>query len=98
MSVKLPEASLKFSAHITATDCIGTRIRVKMEFNSILYICSIFFPAIIHSLLYFKCTFHSVICSNETTTEKTLSFHTPQNPKILERINKQWTIASSALN
>lgn len=26
------------------------------------------------------------------------SFHTPQNPKILERINKQWTIASSALN
>lgn len=43
MGVKLPEASLKFSAHITATDCIGTRIRVKMEFNSILYIRSIFF-------------------------------------------------------
>lgn len=42
MGVKLPQASLKFSAHITATDCIGTQIRVKMEFNSIVYICSFF--------------------------------------------------------
>lgn len=41
--VKLPEASLKFSAHITATDCIGTQIRVKMGFNSIVYVCSFFY-------------------------------------------------------
>lgn len=77
MGVKLPEASLKFSAHITVTDCIGIQIRVKMGFNSIMHVFIFLLLPFIHCFIL-NAPF-IMICSNKTTTEKTLFL--PYPPK-----------------